>query len=91
MDSDATLVAGGKRAGNKGFYIQPTIYSDVKVQFNRPFTIFFFKFYIRLLPPFIASFTKSRSESKSVSSPWNQNQNIRLKSGESDQKLRFFY
>lgn len=31
IDSGATLVAGGERAGSKGFYIQPTIFSDVKV------------------------------------------------------------
>jgi aldehyde dehydrogenase (NAD+) len=30
IDSGATLVAGGERAGSKGFYIQPTIFSDVK-------------------------------------------------------------
>ncbi|KAJ4816693.1 Aldehyde dehydrogenase [Rhynchospora pubera] len=30
IDSGATLVAGGGRAGNKGFYIQPTVFSDVK-------------------------------------------------------------
>ena len=31
IDSGATLTAGGERAGSKGFYIQPTIFSDVKV------------------------------------------------------------
>ncbi|KAJ3699292.1 hypothetical protein LUZ61_002997 [Rhynchospora tenuis] len=30
VDSGATLVTGGDRAGSKGFYIQPTIFSDVK-------------------------------------------------------------
>jgi len=30
IDSGATLTAGGERAGSKGFYIQPTIFSDVK-------------------------------------------------------------
>lgn len=27
----ATLLAGGKRFGQKGYYIQPTIFTDVKV------------------------------------------------------------
>jgi len=31
IDSGASLVAGGERLGSKGFYIQPTIFSDVKV------------------------------------------------------------
>ncbi|KAJ1698800.1 hypothetical protein LUZ63_007312 [Rhynchospora breviuscula] len=30
VDSGATLVTGGERAGSKGFYIQPTVFSDVK-------------------------------------------------------------
>lgn len=30
IDSGANLVTGGDRAGSKGFYIQPTIFSDVK-------------------------------------------------------------
>ncbi|KAJ4754133.1 Aldehyde dehydrogenase [Rhynchospora pubera] len=30
VDCGATLVTGGERAGSKGFYIQPTIFSDVK-------------------------------------------------------------
>ncbi|KAJ0986678.1 hypothetical protein J5N97_005034 [Dioscorea zingiberensis] len=29
-DSGATLVSGGDRVGSKGYYIQPTIFSDVK-------------------------------------------------------------
>lgn len=31
IDSGATLVAGGDRFGSKGYYIQPTIFSDVQV------------------------------------------------------------
>ncbi|XP_010928603.1 aldehyde dehydrogenase family 2 member B7, mitochondrial isoform X1 [Elaeis guineensis] len=30
INSGATLVAGGNRIGNKGFYVQPTVFSDVK-------------------------------------------------------------
>ncbi|XP_062233103.1 aldehyde dehydrogenase family 2 member B7, mitochondrial-like isoform X2 [Phragmites australis] len=30
VDSGATLMAGGDRLGDKGFYIQPTIFSDVQ-------------------------------------------------------------
>ncbi|XP_078160171.1 benzaldehyde dehydrogenase, mitochondrial-like [Carex rostrata] len=30
IDSGATLVTGGERAGTKGFYVQPTVFSDVK-------------------------------------------------------------
>ncbi|KAG1364074.1 putative Aldehyde dehydrogenase family 2 member B7, mitochondrial [Cocos nucifera] len=30
VDSGATLVAGGDRIGDKGFYVQPTVFSDVK-------------------------------------------------------------
>ncbi|KAJ6793574.1 aldehyde dehydrogenase family 2 member B7, mitochondrial-like [Iris pallida] len=30
VDSGASLVAGGDRLGSKGFYIQPTVFSDVK-------------------------------------------------------------
>lgn len=29
-EEGATLVAGGERIGNRGFYIQPTVFSDVK-------------------------------------------------------------
>jgi aldehyde dehydrogenase (NAD+) len=29
-DDGATVVVGGSRIGNKGYYIQPTIFSDVK-------------------------------------------------------------
>jgi aldehyde dehydrogenase (NAD+) len=28
--SGAKLLAGGKRAGDKGFFVQPTLFSDVK-------------------------------------------------------------
>lgn len=28
----ATLLTGGKPIGNKGYYIEPTIFTDVKVQ-----------------------------------------------------------
>jgi coniferyl-aldehyde dehydrogenase len=28
----ATLLTGGKALGNKGYYIEPTIFTDVKVQ-----------------------------------------------------------
>lgn len=31
VDGGATLVTGGDRLGDKGFYIQPTIFSDVQV------------------------------------------------------------
>ncbi|CAN6253417.1 unnamed protein product [Urochloa humidicola] len=30
VDSGATLIAGGDRAGNRGFYIQPTVFADAK-------------------------------------------------------------
>ncbi|KAJ1419822.1 Aldehyde/histidinol dehydrogenase [Sesbania bispinosa] len=30
----ATLLTGGKRVGNKGYYIEPTIFSNVKVNFS---------------------------------------------------------
>ncbi|RCV08197.1 hypothetical protein SETIT_1G307000v2 [Setaria italica] len=30
VDSGATLVAGGDRAGSRGFYIQPTVFADAK-------------------------------------------------------------
>lgn len=39
VDSGATLVAGGDRAGSRGFYIQPTVFADVEVmqsQFTHP-------------------------------------------------------
>lgn len=29
-DQGAKLVAGGNRAGEKGFYIEPTVFADVK-------------------------------------------------------------
>lgn len=31
IESGATLETGGERVGNKGYYIQPTVFSDVKV------------------------------------------------------------
>lgn len=31
VESGATLETGGDRLGNKGFYIQPTVFSNVKV------------------------------------------------------------
>ncbi|KAG4926650.1 hypothetical protein JHK82_052442 [Glycine max] len=31
---EATLLTGGKRVGNKGYYIEPTIFSNVKVNSN---------------------------------------------------------
>ncbi|KAG6506576.1 hypothetical protein ZIOFF_031900 [Zingiber officinale] len=31
INSGATLVTGGDRIGNKGYYIQPTIFSDVQI------------------------------------------------------------
>lgn len=34
VDSGATLVTGGDKLGDKGFYIQPTIFSDVQVSFD---------------------------------------------------------
>lgn len=30
----ATLLTGGKPLGNKGYYIQPTVFADVKVHFQ---------------------------------------------------------
>lgn len=30
----ATLLTGGKPIGNKGYYIEPTIFADVKVHFQ---------------------------------------------------------
>lgn len=31
VDSGATLETGGERFGNKGYYVQPTVFSNVKV------------------------------------------------------------
>lgn len=31
IESGATLEAGGERLGNKGYYIKPTVFSNVKV------------------------------------------------------------
>jgi aldehyde dehydrogenase (NAD+) len=31
VDGGATLVTGGDRVGNRGFYIQPTVFADVQV------------------------------------------------------------
>lgn len=31
IEGGATLEAGGERFGSKGYYIQPTVFSDVKV------------------------------------------------------------
>jgi aldehyde dehydrogenase (NAD+) len=31
VESGATLEAGGDRLGNKGYYIKPTVFSNVKV------------------------------------------------------------
>jgi len=31
VESGATLETGGDRLGNKGYYIQPTVFSNVKV------------------------------------------------------------
>jgi len=33
----ATLLTGGKRVGNKGYYIEPTIFTNVKVNTNNSF------------------------------------------------------
>lgn len=33
VDSDAIMECGGERHGSKGFFIQPTVFSNVKVQF----------------------------------------------------------
>jgi len=30
----ATLLTGGKKVGNKGYYIEPTIFTNVTVYFN---------------------------------------------------------
>ena len=32
VDSGATLVTGGDRLGDRGFYIQPTVFADVQVR-----------------------------------------------------------
>ena len=37
IESGATLETGGERFGNKGYYIKPTVFSNVKVPFS--FTI----------------------------------------------------
>jgi aldehyde dehydrogenase (NAD+) len=34
VESKANLVTGGARLGDKGYYIKPTIFSDVQVRFN---------------------------------------------------------
>jgi aldehyde dehydrogenase (NAD+) len=31
IDSNATLECGGGRLGSKGFFVQPTVFSDVQV------------------------------------------------------------
>ena len=36
VDSGATLLAGGDRAGNRGFYIQPTVFADAKARPRQP-------------------------------------------------------
>jgi len=36
VDSGATLLAGGDRAGNRGFYIQPTVFADAKARPRHP-------------------------------------------------------
>jgi len=35
MREGATLVTGGKPCGDKGYYIEPTIFTDVKVNAQR--------------------------------------------------------
>lgn len=39
IESGATLETGGERFGTKGFYIQPTVFSNVTVRclINQPF------------------------------------------------------
>ena len=34
VDSGATLVTGGDRVGNRGFYVQPTVFADAKVRLS---------------------------------------------------------
>jgi len=34
VESGATLETGGDKLGNKGFYIQPTVFSNVKVHLS---------------------------------------------------------
>ncbi|GAV87513.1 Aldedh domain-containing protein, partial [Cephalotus follicularis] len=41
IESNATLECGGERLGSKGYFIQPTVFSDVEVLFNPTFDNFF--------------------------------------------------
>ena len=34
VESGATLESGGERLGDKGYYIKPTVFSNVKVPFS---------------------------------------------------------
>ena len=34
VESGATLETGGERLGDKGYYIKPTVFSNVKVPFS---------------------------------------------------------
>ena len=34
VESGATLESGGERLGDKGYYIKPTVFSNVKVPFG---------------------------------------------------------
>lgn len=60
IDSGATLVTGGERAGTKGFYVQPTVFSDVKVYLYKiPCTFFFLKFISEIISSFYKPITCS--------------------------------
>lgn len=37
IEGGATLEAGGERFGSKGYYIQPTVFSNVKVSIYQTF------------------------------------------------------
>lgn len=34
IDTGASLETGGQRFGGKGYYVEPTVFSNVKVLFN---------------------------------------------------------
>jgi aldehyde dehydrogenase (NAD+) len=34
VDSGATLVTGGDRLGDRGYYVQPTVFADVQVNLD---------------------------------------------------------
>jgi aldehyde dehydrogenase (NAD+) len=36
VDTGATLVAGGERVGDRGFYVHPTVFADAQARLCRP-------------------------------------------------------